>query len=109
MAPPPPIMGADPDAVAAYMEVLDRVLEDRMVAAEEAEALCDMATAWELTTEHLATIHLSYMHELVRAAMADGVLTREEHEDLRIFADTLGVERQVVVDEITAALIQEGG
>lgn len=95
---------ADPAAVLAYAELLDEALEDRTVSADEALALCQLAGLWGLNMDDLAQIHRSYMTSLVEVAMADGVLTRAEHEDLRLFADLLGVDRQVVLDDVEAAL-----
>lgn len=96
--------GADPAAVLAYTELLDRVLEDRMIVAEEALALCHLAGSWGLSVDHLRAIHRSYMGALVAVAMADGRLSRDEHDDLVLFAATLGVDRQVVLDDIARAL-----
>ena len=95
---------ADPAAVLAYAELLDRVLEDRMLSQDEAVALCQLAGSWGLTVEQLGQIHRSYLTSLVDVAMADGVLSRAEHEDLRLFADLLGVERQAVLEDVAAAL-----
>lgn len=44
-----------------------------------------------------------------RRGHADGVLLRAEHEDLRHFADLLGVERQAVLEKVAAALEGTGG
>ncbi len=96
--------GADPAAVLAYTELLDRVLEDRVIVPEEAMALCQLAESWGLGVDHLRAIHRSYMRALVDVAMADGRLSRDEHNDLVLFAAALGVDRQVVLDDIGRAL-----
>jgi uncharacterized tellurite resistance protein B-like protein len=94
----------NPDAVLAYAELLDRVLEDRRLTQDEAQSLCRLAGSWGLTVDQLGQIHRSYLSSLVDVAMADGVLSRAEHEDLRLFADLLGVDRQAVLDDVVAAL-----
>ncbi len=103
---PPPAVpdGADPSAVIAYTEMLDRVLEDGMVTRDEAAALCDLAASWGLTANQASRIHRTYLSDLVSVAMDDGVLSREEHEDLRHFADLLGVERQTVLEHVIARM-----
>ncbi|MCA1674947.1 MAG: hypothetical protein LC799_23080 [Actinobacteria bacterium] len=93
--------GADPAAVLAYAELLDRVLEDRAISADEAMALCQLAGSWGLGAEQLRAIHRSYLTGLVDVALADDRLTREEHEDLGLFAELLGVDRQAVLADIT--------
>ncbi len=94
---------ADAEAVLAYTELLDEAIEDRTVSADEAVALCQLARSWGLSMADLAQIHRAYTSGLVEAAMEDGVLSRAEHEDLRLFADLLGVNRQVVLDDILSA------
>lgn len=92
--------GADPDAVIAYTELLDRVLEDRLIAPDEAAALCELAGSWGLSMEDLGAIHRLYIAGLADVAMADGVLSREEHEDLGAVADLLGVSRAAVLEDL---------
>ena len=84
-------IGADPDAVLSYAALLDRVLEDRRLTAEEVEALAELAVSWGLTIETLAKIHDAYFNGLISLAMADGVLTDIERDDLADVARLLGV------------------
>lgn len=96
--------GADAAATLAYTEMLDRVLEDRRLTQDEVLALCQLAATWGLTPDQLTEIHRGYLSSLVDVCMADGVLSRSEHEDLRLFAGLLGVDRQAVLDDIAATL-----
>lgn len=94
--------GADasvPDgAVMAYIDLLDRVLEDRRVDESEADALVEMAESWDLGGEQISAIHGEYMNQLAAAALADGVVTEAERRDLNLVARLLGQTRDL--DEI---------
>jgi DNA polymerase-3 subunit epsilon len=95
----------------AYMDLLDRVLEDRHVDESEAEALVEMASKWGLTGSHLAFVHRKYLKELAAAALADGVVTEVERRDLEIVARLLGLENRdldEVLKEAAAARIAPG-
>lgn len=96
--------GADPAAVGAYTALLDEVLADRLVTPDEAKALCELAVTWGLTAAQLPAIHGGYMADLAAAAAADKRLSRQEHEDLGKLADLLGVDRSVILAELTDLL-----
>lgn len=74
--------GSDDADLAAYLEVLDRALEDRRLSSEEASELAATAAAWGLNTGRIRSAHRDYFRELVGVAMRDGVLSPSEREDL---------------------------
>lgn len=73
-----------------YVDLLDRVLEDRVVTEAEVEGLFETATRWGLSRDRVLSIHQSYLEALVRAAVADGVLTPAERDDLQLVARLFG-------------------
>ncbi len=83
---------ADPAAVLAYADLLDRVLEDRQITADEIDALGQLALTWNLTREAISDIHRSYLTSLVAIALADDVLTEVERADLEVAARLLGLQ-----------------
>lgn len=87
---------ADPahgdDETQEYVDLLDRVLEDRVVTEAEAEGLFETATRWGLSRDRVLSIHQSYLEALVRAAVADGVLTPAERDDLQLVARLFGYD-----------------
>jgi DNA polymerase-3 subunit epsilon len=82
---------ADTAAAAAYLELLDRALEDRQITAEEAEVLLATAKEWGLSRAQILEAHRAYLAALVRAALADGVVSRTERMDLEGVTEMLGL------------------
>lgn len=80
----------DDAAMLAYTALLDRVLEDRLVDDTEAQSLLDVATRWGIAGNQIREAHRQYLHQLARAAWADGVITDTERRDLRQVAFLLG-------------------
>jgi len=91
--------GDDPD-LGAYLDVLDRVLEDRRISAAEADALADTAVAWGLSLPAVGAAHRRHLDAVADAAVADGTVTDREHADLELVAQLLGVGS----DDLDAAL-----
>lgn len=89
------IVQAD-EAVAPYIDLLDRALEDRQVTAEEAAALQATASSWGLSREQVLSAHHSYLESLVVAAFADGRVTFTERQDLEAVALLLAVDSSVL-------------
>lgn len=81
---------------AAYMNALDRVLSDRIVTAEEADALLEVARTWGLQRSDVFEAHLAYLEELVQTALADHVVTPDERRDLDNVAALLGLHQSTV-------------
>jgi DNA polymerase-3 subunit epsilon len=79
------------EAVAAYLDVLDRALEDRVVTSAEAEQLVGLAREWGIDESELDELHTGYLRSLVGVALADRQLTDAEGADLRDVAELLGL------------------
>ncbi|MGH9101412.1 MAG: BRCT domain-containing protein, partial [Acidimicrobiales bacterium] len=94
--------GAAPK-VESYLGVLDRVLEDRMVTADELSELFLVATALGLTRELAQEAHLSYLRGLASQAWEDGEVTSAERTDLVEVARLLGVEMSEALGILDAA------
>ena len=82
---------AHPEAVLAYVDLLDRVLEDRRLATDELAAMAELAGEWGISSAAALAIHHLYFSGLARVALADGILTDLEIEDLTVMARLLGV------------------
>jgi DNA polymerase III subunit epsilon len=83
--------GSSGEAALAYVDLLDRVLEDRRLTADEVMALAELAATWGIGATVATAIHRAYFSNLARIALADGVLTAVEREDLLVVAGLLGV------------------
>lgn len=97
-------------AVIAYGALLDRVLEDRRVDDNEADALVETATRWGLSVEQVDHTHRDYLNQLVIAAVADGIVTDTERNDLKLVARLLGQSNRNfdnVLNEAAAMLSEE--
>jgi len=88
----PPTPFDDPDE-AAYLELLDRVLEDRRVTTDEADVLLQTATSWGLSRAAVFEAHHKYLGSLVATALADGEVTSTERNDLEGVCELLGLHR----------------
>jgi DNA polymerase-3 subunit epsilon len=93
---------ADPE-VAGYLDVLDRAVEDRRVTAAEGEALYETAVGYGLSSEVVAAAHRRYIEGLAHAALADGVLTLREREDLSLVCRLLDVAEPVLDEALLVA------
>ncbi len=82
--------------VAAYLELLDRALEDRRITEREADALLATARDWGLSRDQIVTAHRGYLHALVVAARADGVVSSTERRDLAGVCALLGISPTVL-------------
>ena len=76
--------------VLEYVDLLNRGVEDRRVAPEEADLLLEVATRWGLAGDQVHSIHNDYLSALVRHALQDGVITEAERRDLNDIAQLLG-------------------
>lgn len=80
--------GAD---AGAYLDLLDRALDDRRVSAREAHALAQTAEEWGLSQAATRRAHLRYLGSLCDAACVDGVVTDAEHRDLALVTRLLAL------------------
>jgi DNA polymerase-3 subunit epsilon len=77
--------------VAAYLDLLDRALEDRRVSDAEAGVLLATAREWGLSRDQVTQAHEEYLQALVTAARADGVVSPAERHDLEQVCALLGL------------------
>ena len=94
------------EAVAPYLDLLDRALEDRRITLEEAHALEATAQAWGLSRDQVVGANLSYTEALVAAALEDSVVTGSERADLEDVARLLGVPAGTLDALVAAGLIE---
>lgn len=97
---------ADPDT-AAYLEILDRALEDRRLSETEAHALAATAAEWGLQAAEVAEAHKNYFSSLLATATADGVITDLEHRDLVLVGSLLQLRHNDVECQINDAQLAE--
>ena len=79
-------------SVAQYMNLLDQVLEDRRITVEEAHELVSFASDLGLSRERVAALHGVYVANLCALAMADGLVSDAEMDDLGQVASLLSVD-----------------
>ena len=90
----------------AYVELLDRALEDRCLSADELEGLAATAAWLGITAPALEQIHRAYFAGLAQLALADGIVTESEREDLVTVATLLGAPDAVA--ELTQPIVTPG-
>lgn len=92
---------ADPD-VSAYLDLLDRVLLDRVVTTAEEDALASMARRCCLGQQEIDDVHSEYVRRIAASAWEDGMLSTDERDDiLAVGADEAELSR--LIDERWAA------
>ena len=93
--------------LAAYLEVLDRAIEDRRLDATERRDLLATASLLGLEEEEVESVHGDYLNHLISLATRDGEITERELADLRVVAEALGIAdlegRLRTLDGATAA------
>jgi ATP-dependent helicase Lhr and Lhr-like helicase len=85
---PPGRDGADETA---YLEVLERTIEDRHLNSVEREELIATAAMLGIDEQGLHRLHGDYLDHLISVARRDGEITAREREDLCLVGQTLGV------------------
>lgn len=83
---------ASPPNVLTYLGLLDRVLEDRIVVAEEEEAIVNAVERLGLSKAQVEAAHAGYLWHLVALALADGHVSERERADLEVVAHLLGID-----------------
>lgn len=91
------------DGALSYLELLDRVLEDRRVTEDEVNALAMIAEEWHLPAGGIRRLHASYLQGVWGLARADGVVTEAERRDLEILTELLGVSAEDAQTEAATA------
>ena len=77
--------------ILAYLDLLDRSLEDRYMAQTEADQLIGLATEWGLSSDTVWQAHREYLRALIAAALADGIISQSERADLIAVTQWLGL------------------
>jgi DNA polymerase-3 subunit epsilon len=75
-----------------YLALLDRVLEDRRVTADEAGALLSLSLEAGLSRDQVRSANLMYVRDLIRVAWDDSVITDAEQRDLDEVHELLGIK-----------------
>jgi DNA polymerase III subunit epsilon len=75
----------------AYLDLLDRVLLDRVVTSAEVDALRAMARRCRLGEREVEEAHRDYLRRLAAVVWEDGVLTAEELRDIAHVSALLGL------------------
>jgi DNA polymerase-3 subunit epsilon len=85
-------------AVAEYLNLLERTLEDRRIDHEEAQALVELADRLMIPLSQLDAVHATYFSSLCEHALADGEISPREEDDLRSVSELLhlGDWREIV-------------
>jgi DNA polymerase-3 subunit epsilon len=78
-------------AASQYLDLLDRVLEDRRITDDEIRGLAAVAQEWDLDVSTVAALNAAYLGGIWNLALADGIVTDAERRDLVIVAELLGV------------------
>ncbi|MEW6472921.1 MAG: exonuclease domain-containing protein [Actinomycetota bacterium] len=82
----------DPEAAAAYLTILEEVMEDGYISPEEREKLISTAQTWGLSRDEADLLHREFLDVLLDAALADRTLSKDEREQIQKVAIWLGVE-----------------
>jgi DNA polymerase III subunit epsilon len=92
--------------VAAYLDVLDRALEDRRITELEADALLAIAQEWGLSRQQVTDAHQQYVGALAAAAWADGQISSAERRDLEAVGGLLGLQPTVLASLLAAPALR---
>lgn len=93
-----------PEDEAIYLIALDRALLDRAISHTEGRELLATAEAAGLTRETVGRLHHDYLRSVAQEALADGVVTSEERQDLEAIASALGLGAPYVDEALNWAL-----
>lgn len=94
---------------AQYLDLLDRILEDRLIDKNEAIFLQMTAAELGLSADYVKVINATYFVSLCRAANSDGFVSRIEKNDLAMVGQLLEIDdwNQLVNDAMTAGSSQQ--
>ncbi|MCZ6861910.1 MAG: exonuclease domain-containing protein, partial [Alphaproteobacteria bacterium] len=97
---------AETPNILAYLALVDRVLEDRVIDAREEDVLVDAALNLLLSPAQLDAAHRQYIHSIAVLALADGVVSDAERRDLHVVAKLLGQDDSQLDDVLEIAARQ---
>ncbi|MFJ2034071.1 exonuclease domain-containing protein [Streptosporangium sp. NPDC087985] len=87
----------------SYLALLDQALLDQHISAAEADALVQLATDLGLTRTDVERLHHDYLTALAHAALADGIVTISERQELDLAATLLGLPDESVDKALSRA------
>lgn len=79
------------DSSLIYLDMLNWVLDDRVITAEEQEELRNVVCELGMTVEQVEVAHHNYFRAVVAAAQRDGVITEAEHQLMQSVARALSL------------------
>ena len=79
--------------ISEYLNLLDRILEDRLITKEEITEIESYANIHEISSANLVKIHGEYFRRLVRFYLSDKILSNAEILDLEKVGDLLQINR----------------
>jgi DNA polymerase-3 subunit epsilon len=79
--------------VSEYLNLLDRILEDRIVTDDEAELVKEYATDFKISSSTLSKIHEEYFRRLCSYYLEDEVISETESIDLNLISSLLGIDK----------------
>lgn len=94
---------------AAYLSVLESALLDRAISRTEGRELLAAAEGAGLRPETARRLHEDYLRAVAVEALADGVVTADEHRDLESVARALGLSGGAVDDALKWAVATSAG
>ena len=74
-----------------YLDLLDKVIEDRRITADESQALFQLSMEIGLNREQAIMAHHKYMKDLMFVALEDGIITASEMKDLKEVKNLLSI------------------
>ena len=86
----------DSVVIPQYLNVLDRILEDRVVTEAEGAELESLALSWGMSAEEIQAAHEAYMQALAKSALSDGTVTDRERRDIDGVAELLAVPTETL-------------
>lgn len=95
-----------PASSIAYMTLLDRILEDGHLDQAEEAVLTEAIETWQLTRAQVETSHSEYIRGLLTHALADGVISDSEREELYRVSTILGRDPATLNSEIELVVAQ---
>jgi DNA polymerase-3 subunit epsilon len=101
---PSTMAGFVEESAVAYLDLLDRALEDRHVTADEAGNLEALAREWGIDGIRMTELHEEYLRGVVETALADRQISESERVDLLDVAHLLGYDEAMLGRLVLAAM-----
>ncbi len=86
------------EAMLAYLDMLDWVLDDHVITAEERRELTELARDLGISPAQARLAHQRYFDAVVAAALRDHVVTRDEHQLMQQIAVALELSEAPIPD-----------